>query len=356
MIVDFSKLDKKIYQFLLEAGEVADRKGVSLDLVGGMVRDLILARPSVDIDLVVEGNGMAFARFLSEKWGGQALYHERFLTAALTLSSGLKVDVASARREIYSKPGALPTVRPGTFQEDSFRRDFTINTLAVSLNKASFGVLRDDCHGLLDLKAGRIAVMHEKSFLDDPTRILRAARYQERFGFQIEPVTFKLLREAVKNGALETVSPIRYFNEFRRMLEEENPVFSLKRLQAFHAARFFPCDSRHLAFLRKAVSLAGEISQDFSRPLFYLMVLADGVDRNRIGRVFTDLNFPREVKQKILEALQFATVLDMLVRNPDSVKLEKFSTEALFFFLLKAWSVKLRKGLVLELRKRGVMV
>ena len=186
--------------------------GGDAHLVGGAVRDLLLGRERMDVDVVVEGDAIAIARRIDP----DAVVHERFGTASVRLD-GLDVDLATARSESYPRPGALPEVRPGTLAEDLARRDFTINAMAVPL--AGDGALHDPHGGALDLSAGVLRVLHDASFADDPTRALRAARYAARLDFTLDPHTEGLLRAA----DLDTVSAQRVEAELRRIATEARP-------------------------------------------------------------------------------------------------------------------------------------
>jgi tRNA nucleotidyltransferase (CCA-adding enzyme) len=190
--------------------------GASIYLVGGAVRDLLLGRERGDVDVVVEGDAAEVARRL----GGEVLEHERFATAKAELGD-LEIDLASARAETYPQPGALPEVRPASLEEDLARRDFTINAMAVSLHAEPS--LIDSHGGRADLDAGLLRVLHDGSFVDDPTRALRAARYAARFGFELEPHTADLLAEA----DLSTVSSDRAQAELLRIASEPQAVKGL---------------------------------------------------------------------------------------------------------------------------------
>lgn len=182
-------------------------------LVGGVVRDLLLARPRLDIDVVIEGDVAALAAapgFVLESGG-------RFLTGTLSLD-GAEIDIAQARAETYPQPGALPEVTPATIDQDLARRDFTVNAMAIPL--AGNAELIDPHGGLDDLRAGTVRVLHDRSFIDDPTRALRAARYAARFDLELEPRTEKLLRAA----DLSTVSDDRVQGELRRIAAEPDPA------------------------------------------------------------------------------------------------------------------------------------
>jgi tRNA nucleotidyltransferase (CCA-adding enzyme) len=186
-------------------------------LVGGAVRDLLLGRGGVDLDVAIEGDVEA----LGDLPGFSLEREGLFLTGRLE-TDGQKIDVARARAESYPRPGALPEVRPASIEEDLARRDFTINAMAYRVSGDR--ELLDPHGGLDDLREGLLRVLHERSFVDDPTRALRAARYAARFGFELEPETARLLRDA----DLATVSEDRVENELRRIAAEENPARALR--------------------------------------------------------------------------------------------------------------------------------
>jgi tRNA nucleotidyltransferase (CCA-adding enzyme) len=188
-------------------------------LVGGAVRDVMLGARGVDLDVAIEGDARAAARELAARLGGEAIEHERFGTATVR-AGDLLVDLASTRRESYPHPGALPEVEPASLDDDLARRDFTINAMAASLDDARLGALRDPHGGRQDLEAGVIRVLHPGSFLDDPTRLLRAIRYESRLGFRMDPGTERLAREAIAAGALRTVSGSRVRDELLDLLHE----------------------------------------------------------------------------------------------------------------------------------------
>ena len=177
---------------------VAAARHLPLYLVGGFVRDLLLGIPATDFDLVVEGDAISLARTLAAQYGGRVTAHVHFGTAQWfpPESDNLAIDLTSTRSETYKHNAALPSVKSGTLMDDLLRRDFTINTLAVRLDGDHWGELRDEQGGLDDLKQGQVRVLHQGSFRDDPTRLFRAVRYEQRYGFRIVPETLSLMRPA----------------------------------------------------------------------------------------------------------------------------------------------------------------
>jgi len=210
------------------AGEIAERSGYGLYLVGGAVRDLLLGQANLDLDLVVEGDAVELARALQRQAGGEVLTHLRFGTAKLRRGD-LLIDLATARAESYEHPGALPTVRPSTIVDDLARRDFTINAMAIHLDASNFGRLVDPFGGQEDLSRKRVRVLHDNSFVDDATRMLRAVRYEQRFDFRLEPATERLLRRDV--SMLHTVSGDRTRHEVELILREPCPEKALARAE-----------------------------------------------------------------------------------------------------------------------------
>jgi tRNA nucleotidyltransferase (CCA-adding enzyme) len=204
-------------------------------LVGGAVRDLLRGEPSIDLDLAVEGETSAVARALAQRLGGSVKEHGRFGTATVH-APGLALDLARTRRETYPRPGALPMVQPAGLVDDLRRRDFTINAMAVALAGDSRGELVDPHGGAGDLEAGLVRVMHQSSFTDDPTRILRALRYAARLGFELETQTESWLRHAVQQGALDTVSGPRIRDELIGLLAEPEAPLAVERLREMGVA------------------------------------------------------------------------------------------------------------------------
>jgi tRNA nucleotidyltransferase (CCA-adding enzyme) len=188
-------------------------------LVGGAVRDLLRAAEPVDVDIAVEGDAGSAARAIADRLGGEFREYDRFGTADV-LMPDQSFHLVTTRSEEYDAPGALPRVTPANLAEDLRRRDFTVNSMAVGLTGDDFGHLYDPWGGLADFEAGQIRVLHDRSFVDDPTRLLRAVRYATRLGFSLEPETERLAREAVAGEALSTVSGARIRDELMDLLRE----------------------------------------------------------------------------------------------------------------------------------------
>jgi len=228
------RLPRKVIRDLKEFGRIADLLGYNVFLVGGLVRDVFLKRDNLDVDLVVEGDGIAFAQtFAEQRDDVRVRAHRKFGTAVLVFQDGFKVDVATARIEYYESPAAPPIVETSSLKQDLSRRDFTMNTLAVKLNPRHFGTLVDYFGAQKDLKERVIRVLHNLSFVEDPTRVLRAIRFEQRFGFKIGKLTLSLMKNAVSINTFKEMSARRIFLELKLLLMEQDPSHAVERLDSF---------------------------------------------------------------------------------------------------------------------------
>jgi len=218
-----------VLERLPELGRVQDALGDprGLHVVGGTVRDLLLGNPGTDLDLVREGPVEALAGELADRLGGRAVLHGRFGTAVVTYDGGKHLDLIQARSETYPEPGALPVVEPGTIEDDLARRDFTINALAIPLPD---GAVLDPFKGRGDLERKTIRVLHERSFVDDPTRVFRAIRYESRLGFRMDAETERLAREAIEAGLVRRLSGPRVREDLTELLGEPEAATSILRM------------------------------------------------------------------------------------------------------------------------------
>jgi tRNA nucleotidyltransferase (CCA-adding enzyme) len=231
-----SRLNPEALGLVRSIGQLAKNQGVVAYLVGGPVRDLLLREPNVDLDIAVEGNAARLAEsFARLRPNARMTRYPAFKTATVHLSDGNLVDFATAREEVYARAGAYPAVKPSGIKEDLLRRDFTINAMAIAINPDTWGKLIDPFGGRADLLCLRLRVLHEKSFLDDPTRILRAARFKARLGLRVENKTLKLLKSAVKNKLLDTIKSQRYLKDFNKILKEPNSKEAISCLKAWNA-------------------------------------------------------------------------------------------------------------------------
>lgn len=229
-LASFERLPQEAQDAVRTIGQLAAESGLRAHVVGGFVRDMLLGSENLDIDIVIEGDGLSFALMAGEQLGKRVKVHRRFGTAVMVWSHGLHLDITSARTEYYQRPGALPTVERSSLRQDLFRRDFSINAMAVCIDPELFGQIADPFGGLNDLERGVIRALHSLSFVEDPTRVLRALRFEQRFGFTIDPSTEALLRRAVEMDMLEEVSGARLREELLDIIDEPKVARILERL------------------------------------------------------------------------------------------------------------------------------
>ncbi len=304
------KFPAEVVEFLKLAGRTAQEMGLQAYMVGGSVRDLLRGEQNLDIDLVIEGNAIEFARSLAGRLGARMKSHERFGTAVL-ITDNLKIDLATARTEYYEKPAALPTVEISSIKRDLHRRDFTINALAVKINPADFGQLADYFGGRRDLREKTIRVLHDLSFIEDPTRAFRAVRFGVRFGFKLSVHTEELLKSTLEMGLFERLSGSRLYEELLLIFKETEPVLSIKKLQEYgllkvlHPAmkdedvvRTF--QAVHDALLWFDLSFTDEAPD---RPALYLMALLSGLEENEIMEALLRLQASTRVASTVSEGI-----------------------------------------------------
>jgi tRNA nucleotidyltransferase (CCA-adding enzyme) len=235
-------------------------------LVGGTVRDILLGEESFDVDIAIEGDAIEFARALADELGGRATPHQRFGTAVVSYGADERVDVVTTRTELYDAPAALPTVERASLREDLFRRDFTMNAMAVSLKPADFGRLVDPFGGRADLETGVLRVLHNLSFIDDPTRIFRGIRYEARYGFHFEEHTARLARGTIDMGLVGDLSSARLRDELVTLLEDPGAPGGIRRLGelgADHAVHpRLRADEAAVALFERALVLRAELGAE----------------------------------------------------------------------------------------------
>ncbi|MCH8062319.1 MAG: CCA tRNA nucleotidyltransferase [Chloroflexi bacterium] len=294
------------------ASSVARELGCEAYLVGGVVRDLVLGRESRDMDLTIEGDASRFAERLAERLGGEVVGRSQFMTYKISLGEAV-LDVVTARRETYERPGALPSVSPGTLQDDLARRDFSINAMAVALDEEAWDRPIDPFNGRDDLREGLVRVLHSRSFVDDATRILRAVRYAARLGFRIEPGTGELLDRDLHH--LDDISADRLRQEFELMLEESSlaaiveSAIGLGVLEAVH-----PSLEPGPAALNAIRRLDGEPPSD-DRSLVAISVLTSGGTESDITSLAARLNLGSRWRTVIQDAMRLNGVVGSLARS-----------------------------------------
>ncbi len=361
------RLPRERLTLLRELGNLADRGGVSLYLVGGVVRDLLLKRENWDLDLTVEGDGIAFARLVAERHGAGLAVFERFATARLVFQDGLKMDIATTRRESYAQPAVLPTVQPASIGEDLFRRDFTINAIAVQLNSRQFGRLIDPYGGQRDLRARMIRVLHAGSFQDDPTRIFRAIRFEQRFGFHLERATVRLLIQAASTNLIQQLSGPRLRNEMLLLFAERDPVRAIARLAQLKLLRFL---HRRLCYTKRVKRVVTAVPKALvwwarrfpdsaiDRPIVYLMALSSESSLVVVAAMLRRFALSREQAKnmsagggRVDRAMKRLTDKGTVRHSQVFRLLEDFSDEACVLLLAKQGSAQHRVRLSLLKRR-----
>ena len=225
------RLPSRVLTLLRDCGQLGEELGYPVYVVGGFVRDLLLRTDeNLDIDIVIEGDGIKFAKALAKRFDVRAKVHRKFCTAVVIFPDKFKIDVATARTEHYEYPASMPIIKLGSIRLDLLRRDFTINALAINLNPKSFGKVYDYFGGQRDLKEKVIRVLHSLSFVEDPTRVFRAIRFEQRFNFRIGNFTLNLTKNAVKKGFISQLSGKRVFNELYMIFSEPNPLHIVERM------------------------------------------------------------------------------------------------------------------------------
>ena len=307
------RLPKDVLDILEKAGALGRSRQTPVYVVGGFVRDLLLKTPNHDIDLVVEGDGIGFARAFAGVLGGRVRVHKKFLTIVVIFPGAggkeERVDVATARLEYYESPAALPTVEHSSIKMDLYRRDFTINALAIRLDCEPMGEIVDFFGGQKDIRDRVIRVLHTLSFVEDPTRCLRAVRFEQRYHFRIGPATEKLIKNDVSLKLLDKLSPSRLFNEFEHICAEETAILCIRRLhelgilQAIHPQLSINPDRKEM-LIRTAKVMAWYrllyIDEEMRPWLVYFLVLCSSLTYAVTLEVFRRLGIPPALKNEVL--------------------------------------------------------
>jgi tRNA nucleotidyltransferase (CCA-adding enzyme) len=361
------QLPRHICSLLQDLGQVAEAAGYKAFAVGGFIRDLLLRRPNLDIDIVVEGDGIDFAKAFAARHALRIRAHKKFGTAVLIFPDGFKIDVATARLEYYRYPAALPTVELSSLKLDLYRRDFTINTLAVELNPGRFGVLIDFFGGQRDLKERAIRVLHNFSLVEDPTRVFRAIRFEQRFGFRIGKHTAKLIENTVRLKLPVKLSGRRLANELKLILSEEEPSPALRRLDEFGLLRFVhpqiaygPGMDRLLEEIRAVLAWhsLSFLGNGSSKWLVYLIALVDPLDVTGLQELCRRLEFNPRLTAWMLEGRAKAVNAGQrLYREPNLRPseiyhlLEELDVEWLLCMMAKTQQEGTRRAISLFFRK-----
>jgi tRNA nucleotidyltransferase (CCA-adding enzyme) len=346
------RLPPEVCDALRAVGEVADESGFPVYLVGGIVRDLFLRVTNLDIDIVVEGDGITFAGMLVKQVGGRMKTHLKFGTAVVVLPNGLKLDIATARLEYYESPAALPTVELSSIKKDLYRRDFTINTLAVRLNRKRYGELIDFFGGLRDIKEKTIRVLHSLSFVEDPTRVLRAIRFEQRFDFRLSKHTQNLIKTAVNMKLFHKLTGERMYTELVLLFSEAEPVKVLKRVKDFDLLKFIHPNLKSTAETERLFASVAETLTWFrllyldiriEKWFVYFLGLLDRLKDTAVEETLERLAVPARVRERVLHARErYRGVLYVFYKETDIPPsrvydlLAYLDTEAILLVMAKA--------------------
>jgi tRNA nucleotidyltransferase (CCA-adding enzyme) len=347
------RLPRRVVELLKNFGRVADLMGFNAYLVGGLVRDILLKRENLDVDIVVEGDGIKFAQEFASEHDVRVRSHKKFGTVVLVFPDGFKVDVATARIEYYDFPAAPPTVEMSSLKMDLYRRDFTINTLAVKLNRRDYGTLIDYFGALKDIREKALRVLHSLSFVEDPTRVLRAIRFEQRFGFKIGKLTLALMKNAVAINCFKGLSGRRLFLELKLLLMEPEPIQAIERMDEFDLLQVISPEIRFTAELKTLMEeIRGVLSwfdhlyleEPYEPWKVYWHGLTSALDSKGLQTLGERLQMgDAEGRRMVAQRVEMNSVLDKLFRSKGESShyelyklLFVYDTETLLFMMAKA--------------------
>lgn len=357
----YQRLDNRIKQLLQNIGKTGNELGFNMFVVGGFVRDLLLSRQIDDIDIVVEGDGIEFAKTYAKKEGCRINTYKKFGTAVIIYPDNFKIDVASARLEYYKTPAALPIVEKSSIKLDLARRDFTINTLAISLNPDNFGTMIDYFGANRDLKDKTIRTIHNLSFVEDPTRIFRAIKFSNRFGFKIGKVTSNLIKNAITIDCFKNLSGLRVLSELKQIFEEENPIPAIKTMESYGLEKvlhkdltLIPNTYQLLESVNKILSWHDLLYMDEQYPRWavYFMALLNRCSYKVCEQICDRLNVPLRERCILLEKRYKAEKQLNLIENASTCtkqdlywSLINFKTEYILYMMALVKDEEIKKAI-----------
>ncbi|MBI5408292.1 MAG: CBS domain-containing protein [Nitrospirae bacterium] len=355
------KFPPEIFSLLKLAGETAAGLGFSAYLVGGSVRDALRSESNLDIDIVIEGDGIAFAQALGKKIKAKATSHTRFGTAVVT-TAFLKFDVATARTEYYESPAALPTVETSSIKKDLYRRDFTINTMAIRLNPDRFGHLLDFFGGQRDIKEKTIRILHNLSFIEDPTRAFRAIRFSERFGFKISKHTLNLIKTAVRINLFERLSGARMYDELNLLFLETEPVRAVRRLAELELLKFIQPRLTVTKTIEETFRAIQEtlawfkllfFEEEVNRSHLFLMALMEELTPQERSEALRRLHVPPKAAGEMLDGIKEAHASLTKLQNASQKEIyytfNRLDIQTILFAMAKAKDPEQKKSVSLYL-------
>lgn len=347
-------LPERIQDILNKIGYIGDRIKFPVFMVGGVVRDLFLGIKNLDLDIVVEGDGIKFACSLNRILGGRVKSYKKFGTAIVILPNGIKIDIATARREYYEYPAALPKVELSSIKKDLYRRDFTINAMAIQLNQKHFGKLIDFFGGRKDLQNGIIRVLYNLSFVEDPARIMRAIRFEQRYNFKMDKSTKNFLKKAIDDKLLSKLRKKRVAEELILILKEENPENTLKKMEELGAFKYILPGVKFNSKIIEKINKSRENYKYWRNNLpeekidiwvIYFYCIIEQLEKNKIRSINKKLMIKPEYVEKI-NCIYFN--LDLIIKFlsqkndllPSSIyfKLKGLPNEVLFLAIVKSES------------------
>jgi len=364
MISKLKNINPYFKPILESLSALADKMDVKVYLVGGVVRDLMLGEKISDLDIVVEADAIEFVHKFADIHKKEFKKHHAFGTATVYFDNH-HIDFVTARSETYPAFGALPKVKPASLKDDLLRRDFTINAMAISLNKPDYGKLVDCYCGEKDLKNGAIRVLHDNSFMEDPTRILRAIRFEQRFSFRLESHTLKLAKEAISKNALSLVNPHRLREELVLILKEPSPARYIKRLYELKILPFIgiriTLDKNDFRVFAEIERVLGFYKAKFKRHrqleewLIYLMAILRKAKRQEAAKLLESFGFRKGEKIRILSLYDNMDKVRQLNKKvlPHVIykTLNPLSFENIIFFYAYYRQKKIRKHIEIFLDK-----
>jgi len=318
-----------VRRLLRSVGQTAEKNGFKVYLVGGIVRDLLMGQQNLDIDVVLDRDGIAFGKVFIEKQGGRLVAHKKFGTAVAVLPNGCRIDIATARSESYEHPAALPKVEFTSIGRDLARRDFALNAMAIALNTPKFGSLLDFFGGQKDIQDGIIRVLHDLSFVEDPTRIFRAVRFEQRYGFQMDGYTENLARQAIDMDLVGRLTSVRVRDELVLILIEDSAWSALKRLSDLGAlANLQPevvrIDARLQSLFKSIQNTVPRLNYYYARKsgrwLLFLMALLRNLSEQKLDEWCNQMRFKKADVQILKEGVLKTPVVLKKLRSASKLK------------------------------------
>ncbi len=370
------RFSRDIRETLQRLGAIGDSLGMAVYLVGGFVRDLLIGIDNLDMDVTVEGDAIFFAERFVELYGGRVRSHKKFGTAVLILHDDRKIDVASTRLEYYDSPGVLPTVERASLRHDLYRRDFTVNTLAICINGNRFGQLTDHFGGQQDIQERVVRVLHNLSFVEDPTRVFRAIRFEQRLGFHIAPHTENLMQSAVRMNLLEKLGGERLLSELVQIMREKEPIAAITRMASFGLLPYIHPGLKLVAATERVLRETGQVMA-WLRLLYleekcepwqvYLLALCDALSPQEFHDVSVRLAIPGRLALRLCSQrhLVFSTLNAVKRRLKQSAEVQNsqvyywfsgLSLEMLAYLAARASSEQVRRFVSLYLTRLRAIV